>query len=140
VACCSAQKSPVTLSRNVLTIGEIERSTPFEKVDALYTIREGQSTKDLILDDQALKVKVEGKGIVVISGCAHSVVIDTIQQALKLAEVKEIYVVAGGFNLVRADEERIKHTIEGLLQINHKHVAPCHCTGLNAACNLPKPF
>ena len=133
-------RSPVTLSQNVLTSGEIERSTPFEKIETFYTIKEGQFTKDLLPDDQALIVKVEGKGIVVILGCAHSGVINTIRQAQKLTEAKEIYAVAGGFHLVRADEERIKHTIEVLLQTNPKYVAPCHCTGLNATCNLMKAF
>ena len=133
-------KSPVTLSESVLTSGEIERSTPFEKTEAFYTIKESQFTKDLLVDDQALIVKAEGKGIVVILGCAHSGVINTIRQAQRLTEAKEIYAVAGGFHLVRADEELIKRTIEELLQINPKYVAPCHCTGLNATCNLIKAF
>jgi len=133
-------KSPVTLSQNVLTSGEIERSTPFEKIEALYTIRDEQFIKDLLPDDQALIVKVEGKGVVVILGCAHSGVINTIRQAQKLAETKEIYAVAGGFHLVRADEERVKQTIEELLQINPQYIAPCHCTGINATCNLLKAF
>jgi 7,8-dihydropterin-6-yl-methyl-4-(beta-D-ribofuranosyl)aminobenzene 5'-phosphate synthase len=129
-------KSSVTLSENVLTSGEIERTTPFEKIDALFTIKEGQFTRDPLLDDQALVAKVEGKGVVVILGCAHSGVINTIRQAQKLMETKEIYAVAGGFHLVRADEERIKRTTEELIQINPKYVAPCHCTGLNATCSL----
>jgi 7,8-dihydropterin-6-yl-methyl-4-(beta-D-ribofuranosyl)aminobenzene 5'-phosphate synthase len=133
-------KSPVTLSENVLTSGEIERTTPFEKIDTLYTIKEGQFARDPLLDDQALIVKVEGKGIVVILGCAHSGVINTIRQAQKLMETKEIYAVAGGFHLVRADEERIKRTAEELIQINPKYIAPCHCTGLYATCNLVKVF
>ena len=133
-------KNPVTLAEGVVTSGEVERSIPFEKIEAFHTIKEGQLTRDLLLDDQALIVKVEGKGIVVILGCAHSGVVNTIRQAQKVIGTKEIYAIAGGFHLLRAEEERIRLTVEELLNFNPKYLAPCHCTGLKAICNLTKVF
>jgi 7,8-dihydropterin-6-yl-methyl-4-(beta-D-ribofuranosyl)aminobenzene 5'-phosphate synthase len=133
-------KSPITLHENVLTSGEIERSTPFEKLEGFYTLKEGQYTKDNILDDQALIIKVEGKGVVVFTGCGHSGVVNTVRQAQKLTGTKEIYAIIGGFHLLNADEERIKRTVEELFQINPKYLAPCHCTGLNATFSLLKAF
>ena len=114
MACCSRKVPSHTIPER-FNEEEIEHSTPFEKIEPLYTIRDGQFTKDHLPDDQALIVKVEGKGVVVILGCAHSGVINTIRQAQKLTETKEIYAVAGGFHLIRADEERVKQTIEELL-------------------------
>jgi len=133
-------KNPVTLAEGVVTSGEVERSIPFEEIEVFHTIKEGRLTRDFLLDDQALIVKVEGKGIVVILGCAHSGVVNTIRQAQKVTGTKEIYAIAGGFHLLRAEEEKIRLTVEELLNFNPKHIAPCHCTGLKAICNLTKAF
>lgn len=133
-------KNAIALAKGVLTSGEIERSTPFEKTDSFYTIKDWYFVEDDLPDDQALIIQVEGKGIVVISGCAHSGIINTVKQAQRLTGTKEVYLVAGGFHLEKADNKRIELTTEELRQLNPKLLAPCHCTGLNAASHLIKTF
>ncbi|MEM3387551.1 MAG: MBL fold metallo-hydrolase, partial [Nitrososphaerales archaeon] len=133
-------KNPITLAKGVLTSGEIERNTPFEKTTNFHTIEEERFIEDNLPDDQALIIEVEGKGITVISGCAHSGIINTVKQAQRLTTIKEIHLVAGGFHLEKADNKQIDLTAEELQQLNPKLLAPCHCTGLNATCTLLKTF
>jgi 7,8-dihydropterin-6-yl-methyl-4-(beta-D-ribofuranosyl)aminobenzene 5'-phosphate synthase len=129
-------QSPVVLAPGVMTTGEIERREPFETVEGFWTINEGLYSQDLILDDQALIVNIDGKGLAVISGCAHAGIINTIKHAQKVTGVEDLYAVIGGFHLMGANEERIASTVEALLRLDPEMVRPGHCTGAKAVCRL----
>ena len=72
----------------ILVTGEIPRETSFEKGFLQHrTLIDGIWQPDpLILDDRAVVFNVKGKGLVVISGCAHAGIINTIQYAQELLE------------------------------------------------------
>jgi 7,8-dihydropterin-6-yl-methyl-4-(beta-D-ribofuranosyl)aminobenzene 5'-phosphate synthase len=129
-------QSPVVLAPGVMTTGEIERKEPFETVEGFWTINEGLYSQDLILDDQALIVNIDGKGLAVISGCAHAGIINTIKHAQKVTGVEDLYAVIGGFHLIGANEGRIASTVEALLRLDPEIVRPGHCTGAKAVCRL----
>ena len=133
-------RNPVTIVKGVVTSGEIERSTPFEKVEDFWKISLEKFKEDVLLDDQALVVNFKQKGLVIISGCAHSGIINTVKQAQRLTGVKEIYAVLGGFHLKNADEKRIRLTINRLIEIDPEIIAPCHCTGSKAIGQIAKAF
>ena len=133
-------RNPVTITNGVMTSGEVERSTPFERVEGFWTISGGKFKEDMLLDDQALVVNLRQKGLVVISGCAHSGIINTVKQAQRIAGVEEIYAVLGGFHLKNADEKRIRLTINQLIEIDPEIIAPCHCTGSKAIGRIAKAF
>jgi 7,8-dihydropterin-6-yl-methyl-4-(beta-D-ribofuranosyl)aminobenzene 5'-phosphate synthase len=127
---------PVVLAEGVMTTGQIERSEHFETVEGFWTIKEGSYFPDIIPDDQALILNVKGKGLTVISGCAHAGIINTIKYAQKVTGIKDLYAVIGGFHLMRANKGRIDLTVEALLELDPEIIRPGHCTGAKAVCRL----
>jgi 7,8-dihydropterin-6-yl-methyl-4-(beta-D-ribofuranosyl)aminobenzene 5'-phosphate synthase len=128
--------NPVVLAHGVMTTGEIERMEPFETVEGFWTIKQGSHFPDFIPDDQALIVNIDGKGLAVILGCAHAGIINTIKHAQKVTGIEDLYALIGGFHLLKANEERIKSTVEALLELNPTIIRPGHCTGTKAVCRL----
>ncbi len=133
-------RSPVTIAKGVITTGEIERVTTFEKVKDYWTIKEERFVEDSMPDDQALIIEIDRKGLVVVSGCAHSGIINTIRQARKVTGIDKVCAVLGGFHLTKADDKTIKSTVEELIEIDPEIVAPCHCTGHKAVHQLTRAF
>lgn len=133
-------KNAVGLVKGVVTSGEVERITSFEKTEGFYTIKDGKFVEDRLADDQAVAIHLEGKGLAVISGCAHSGIVNTIRHMQKITGVSDVYAIIGGLHLEKADERRIKSTIEDLHKLNPKVVAPCHCTGQKAVKMLTEAF
>ncbi len=132
-------KKPVQLSGDVWATGEVERRTPFEQVEGFLTLGPEGLVEDKLLDDQALVVRHE-EGLVVITGCAHSGVVNTVLYAMKLAGEERILAVVGGFHLESANEERLAKTVEELGRLKPAQVCACHCTGLKAFCKLMAAF
>lgn len=121
--------NPVTISQGITTTGEVERTLSLESVEGFWTVDDGRFVKDVMLDDQALVIDVEGKGLVVVTGCAHSGVVNTVRHVKKITGTDEVYAVLGGFHLAGADDDRIEATIRELEKLNLKFIGPCHCTG-----------
>ena len=133
-------RGPVTVAPGVMTTGEVPRLESFEKVEGFWTVKDGQYCRDSIPDDQALAINLPGKGLAVITGCAHAGIINTIRHAQKITGVKEIHAVIGGFHLVGADDERIDSTAEALQRLDPAILRPGHCTGQKAVCRLQEAF
>jgi len=133
-------RSPVALMKDVSTTGEVERLTEYEKVTGFWTIARERFVEDILIDDQSLVFKVEGKGLVIVSGCAHSGIVNTVMQSRKVMGAEKIYAVVGGFHLSDATEERIRRTVEDMLQFDPEVLRPCHCTGQKAIQELRRAF
>ncbi len=119
----------------VLISGEVARTTEFEKGFPIhYAKRHDQWEPDpLIMDDQCALIHVKGKGLIVITGCGHSGIINTIRNAQVITGIQEIYAVIGGFHLTGGYfEPIIPATIAELKTINPRYVMPGHCTGWSA--------
>jgi 7,8-dihydropterin-6-yl-methyl-4-(beta-D-ribofuranosyl)aminobenzene 5'-phosphate synthase len=99
---------------------------------------------DDIEDDQAIVINVKKKGLVILSGCAHSGIVNTVEQGKKISGVDRVHAVIGGFHLARAEEDEISQTINYFLELKPELVVPGHCTGLKAisrfAGELPDQF
>lgn len=143
-----ATKQPYLIANNMICItGEIPRKTSYEKGFLRHKMYVNNSWQPdpLILDDRALIIKIKEKGLVIISGCAHAGIINTITYAQHITATQKIHAIIGGFHLAGKDsEERIKPTIEELIRLNPHLIAPSHCTGWRASCSiasaLPKAF
>lgn len=125
-----------------LVTGEVERATTYEKglPNALLE-RNGAIEKDPILDDQAIAAKVKGKGLVLISGCAHAGIMNTVLYAMKLTGVHSIQAVLGGFHLSGAFfEPIIEDTIKDLKKLAPEILVPMHCTGWKAINRFSEEF
>lgn len=126
----------------VLVTGEVERVTSFEKgfPNAVMEKR-GRLEPDPISDDQSLVMHLEGKGLVVVSGCAHSGIINTVSYCRKLAGIENIHAVLGGFHLTGPIfEPIIGKTIAELKKIAPQIIVPMHCTGWKAINLLREQF
>lgn len=133
-------REPTSIAPGVWVSGEIERASPFEKVEGFKTVKGGKLVKDYMPDDQALFVVVRGKGLVILTGCAHAGLINTIKQAQRVASSSGVHAVVGGFHLAAASAERIKATIEELQKAGVKAIMPCHCTGKRAIAKFIEAF
>ncbi len=140
------REGPTVLDEVLLVTGEIPRRTEFEIGFPMgYVEIEGQIQQDALLDDQALVVHVEGKGLVVISGCGHSGIINTVKYAQELTGVEEVYGVIGGFHLSGpVYEPYIQPTVEAMKAVSPRLLVPTHCTGFPAetvfAREMPQAF
>lgn len=132
---------PYSLSGNlVVATGEIPRRTQFEQgFPAHYAEIDGKLQPDpLIRDDQALVMNVKEKGLVIISGCAHAGIINTVLYAKELTGVNKVYALMGGFHLSFPNEYLIDPTVEELKKIRPTFIVPCHDTGWKATNTILK--
>lgn len=129
-------RSPLELAAGVATSGEIVRNVDFEReVPAgRFHVRNGVFEADEIVDDQALYAHVRGLGLVVISGCAHSGIVNTIRHGLGASGADRLYAVMGGFHLGHPgiSEEKIRRTTDALEELDPALLAPMHCSGFRA--------
>jgi 7,8-dihydropterin-6-yl-methyl-4-(beta-D-ribofuranosyl)aminobenzene 5'-phosphate synthase len=131
------------LDGSLLVTGEIERTTEFEQGFAVHqAFRDGEWRPDpFIYDDQALVVNVGGRGLVVITGCGHAGVINTIRYARKLTGIDQLYAVIGGFHLATSALETVVWpTVEALAEFAPKVIVPVHCTGWRATHAIAAAF
>jgi 7,8-dihydropterin-6-yl-methyl-4-(beta-D-ribofuranosyl)aminobenzene 5'-phosphate synthase len=140
-------KDPQLLASDlILTTGEVERTSSFEKgfpwAEANIT---GTWTVDPFHDDQGLIVRVRDKGLVVLSGCAHAGIINTVRHACRITGTDKVHAVLGGFHLTGPlFDPVIPPTVEAMKQIGPDYIVPMHCTGWKAitrfAGEMPRQF
>ena len=135
------------LDGSLLVTGEVDRTTDFERgMPAQQALRNGKWEWDpLILDDQAILLNVRDKGLVVMTGCGHAGIVNTVRYAQKLTGVQQIYAIIGGFHLGgMTPEPIIQQTCDALAAFAPAVIVPTHCTGFRAihrlASMLPNAF
>jgi len=128
------------LDGDVLFLGEIPRTTDFEKgIANMFYQEKGEEKWDDLIDDTAIVVNVKGKGLVVISGCAHSGIINTVRYAQNVSGVDRVHVIMGGFHLTGPNMEPvIDKTIQHFKELNPDYIVPVHCTGRKAILAIEK--
>ena len=126
------------LGGDALFLGEIPRTTPFEKgVPHAFFLQDGKETRDANEDDSSIAMRLKGKGLIVLSGCAHSGIINTVRHAMAVTGTGKVHAVMGGFHLSGpAFEAVIAPTAEAMKKIGPDYVIPCHCTGRKAIMRL----
>jgi len=133
-------RQPIYLIDNITTTGEVPMVTDFERIDEGLFIREESSWQpDKLLDDQALVIKT-AVGLVVILGCAHRGMINTLDHARELTGIDKILAVIGGSHLMGVSDERLWQTIDALRELKIQKLGLCHCTDLPAASLLAREF
>jgi 7,8-dihydropterin-6-yl-methyl-4-(beta-D-ribofuranosyl)aminobenzene 5'-phosphate synthase len=136
----SLTKEPVWITDNIVTTGEIPMHTEYEKIDRELLVKEGGELRpDPLRDDQALIIKTQ-MGLVVVLGCGHRGMINTVHHARKVTGVEQIHMVVGGTHLFTASQERIELTIAELKRLGVERIGVSHCTGMPAAAVLFQEF
>jgi 7,8-dihydropterin-6-yl-methyl-4-(beta-D-ribofuranosyl)aminobenzene 5'-phosphate synthase len=133
-------REPVRLTPHFLTTGEIPMVSDYEEIDSgLFDKKTGEMLPDELRDDLALVVDTE-YGLVVILGCAHHGIINTLRRAQQLTGQELIYAAIGGTHLLNASEERLKKTAAEMLEIGVQYLGVSHCTGFEASAYLAQEF
>jgi 7,8-dihydropterin-6-yl-methyl-4-(beta-D-ribofuranosyl)aminobenzene 5'-phosphate synthase len=126
----------------VITTGEIPRTNSFEKgfPNHYSEVEDGKMEPDpLIKDDQAIILTVKDKGLVVITGCGHAGIINTLNYAKELTGEDRICSVLGGMHLSGGlFEAIIPTTVKELEKMKPTFVVPCHCSGLKAMTEIAR--
>jgi len=131
---------PTRITEHIMTSGEIPMVTTFEKIDPKLLVKEADGLHpDPLLDDQALIINTE-VGLVVILGCAHHGMINTLYHAQQITGVKKIHAVLGGCHLINAPAEQVRLTITALKELSIQRIGVSHCTGLPAASVMAQEF
>ena len=130
---------PYELAPGCLATGPVPRRTAFEKVTSSALCRRGEElTNDSIRDDQSIVINVGGKGLVVVAGCAHSGIVNTVLYAQEISGVERVWAVLGGFHLGGVEPEALESTIEMLRSFDPQLIMACHCTGFDATCRFAR--
>ena len=131
---------PFEIIPGVVTSGEIRRLTRFEKITwKNQTLIDGKSVKDRVLEDQALFINIEKHGILVLLGCAHAGLINTLQCARDVTKTR-LYGFIGGTHLIRPKENRLRETLNRLKEFDLKLMSPSHCTGHKSIAAINQAF
>jgi 7,8-dihydropterin-6-yl-methyl-4-(beta-D-ribofuranosyl)aminobenzene 5'-phosphate synthase len=137
--------APVQIIPGAYLTGKIPRVTAYEKINPRLLCKRGDKIEpDDFQGENALFFKLKGKGLVVLSGCAHRGIVNTVKQAQKVSGVDKLVAVMGGFHLIGAKPEVIEQTIADVKALKPDHVVPTHCTGFEAIVAfskaMPKEF
>ncbi|MBN1293463.1 MAG: MBL fold metallo-hydrolase [Candidatus Latescibacteria bacterium] len=130
---------PVEILPGIFTTGEIPRETFFEDTGGDFFLDTACSKPDRIPDDQALYIE-SSQGIIVLLGCAHSGVVNTLDYVSKHTGSDKIFAVLGGMHLLRASQERLEATAEAFTRYDVRMIAPCHCSGIRAVTFIKSKF
>jgi 7,8-dihydropterin-6-yl-methyl-4-(beta-D-ribofuranosyl)aminobenzene 5'-phosphate synthase len=132
-------KEPTPIVPGAFFTGNIERVVEYEKGSPILLIKRGDKMElDLFMGEQSLIFNVKGKGLVVVSSCAHAGIVNTVKHAQKITGIDKIHAVMGGFHLLLAPLEKIQKTVADIKAINPDYVVPMHCAGFEAIMTFAK--
>jgi 7,8-dihydropterin-6-yl-methyl-4-(beta-D-ribofuranosyl)aminobenzene 5'-phosphate synthase len=119
--------------------GPIPRLTDFEDTGGPFFVDADGVQPDPITDDLALWMRTD-RGLVVVVGCSHAGLVNTLRHALKLSGEPRLHAVLGGFHLGEARAVRLDRTMAELQELRPDLIVPCHCTGDAAVERLGRSF
>ncbi|MEW5838978.1 MAG: MBL fold metallo-hydrolase [Pseudomonadota bacterium] len=132
-------EKPTEIVPGLYATGCIPRRNAFEDTGGPFYLDHARQHEDCLPDDQALYA-ILPQGVVVILGCCHAGLVNTLEYISELTEGLPLHAVIGGTHLLRANAERLAHTAGLLETLNPQIIAANHCTGLNAQCYLRSRF
>ncbi len=137
-----AQQPSFMLDGSLLVTGEVDRTTEFETgFKGHEALRDGWEPDPLILDDQALAIRVRDGGLFVLSGCGHAGIVNTLRYAQKLTGERKVAGIVGGFHLSGPMfEPIIPPTVAAFDELAPTLLVPAHCTGWKAVHQLAARF
>jgi len=130
---------PAEVCEGLHVTGPVPRVTDFEDTGGAF-FRDRECTEpDPLMDDQALFLE-SSAGTIVILGCAHAGIINTLRYVRTLTGKRPIHTVIGGMHLLNASPERMDKTVAELRRLGVRRLLPCHCTGFAAMVRLWNEF
>ncbi|OGV73300.1 MAG: hypothetical protein A3K19_14565 [Lentisphaerae bacterium RIFOXYB12_FULL_65_16] len=140
-ASCSVvlSREPREVVPGVWTTGEVPRRHPEETIEAGFCLDSEGHRPDPLKDDQALFFGT-AVGTVVLLGCAHAGVINTLDHIRDLTNGKPVHAVLGGMHLRNTSEARLQWTVAALQRFEIGRLGAMHCTGVAASVALWNAF
>jgi 7,8-dihydropterin-6-yl-methyl-4-(beta-D-ribofuranosyl)aminobenzene 5'-phosphate synthase len=126
---------PAQIADGMWVTGEIPRRTDFEDTGGGFYLDEACQRPDPLVDDQALYIE-SARGTVVLLGCAHAGLVNTLDYVAELTGSDRIHAVIGGMHLTNASQQRIAKSLQALQRYDVRVVSPAHCTGLPATARM----
>jgi 7,8-dihydropterin-6-yl-methyl-4-(beta-D-ribofuranosyl)aminobenzene 5'-phosphate synthase len=138
-------QDPTPIAPGAYLTGRIEKVTDYEEVDPGRWVEIGDKREpETFIGEQSVVLNLNGKGLVVVTGCGHVGVVNTVKHAQKITGVKQVHAVMGGFHLTGAKEEIIQRTVADMKAMAPDYIVPMHCTGFEAtgvfAKEMPNQF
>jgi 7,8-dihydropterin-6-yl-methyl-4-(beta-D-ribofuranosyl)aminobenzene 5'-phosphate synthase len=132
-------KGPIQFIPGAYFTGKVEQVTDYEKAPPRFVEKKGNEyVPTTFPGEQAVILNAKGKGLVVLSACAHRGIVNTVKHAQKITGIEKVYMVMGGFHLTGAKPEVIKKTVADIKAINPQYIVPTHCTGFEAGAEFSK--
>jgi 7,8-dihydropterin-6-yl-methyl-4-(beta-D-ribofuranosyl)aminobenzene 5'-phosphate synthase len=126
-------KVPTQIIPGAYFTGKVDQVTDYEKIPPAFVAKRGdQFVQEEFIGEQAIVLNAKGKGLVVLSGCAHRGIVNTVKYAQKMTGIQKVYAVIGGFHLTGAKPEVVQKTITDIKAIGPDYIVPTHCTGFAA--------
>ncbi|MBW1819310.1 MAG: MBL fold metallo-hydrolase [Deltaproteobacteria bacterium] len=127
---------PVWITDRIVTSGEVPMLTDFEEIDASACVETDDGyAGDLLRDDQSLFITSD-KGLILVCGCAHRGIVNTIRRAQDLTGSDDVYAIVGGIHLFGASERRVRLTLDEIKRLDVQRIGVSHCTGPSASAFL----
>jgi 7,8-dihydropterin-6-yl-methyl-4-(beta-D-ribofuranosyl)aminobenzene 5'-phosphate synthase len=123
--------APTEIADGIWVTGAIPRQNAFEDTRGRFFLDPDCRTPDGLNDDQAIWFNTRD-GIVVLLGCAHAGVVNTLDYVAQATGIRRIHAVIGGMHLGSANQDRLRFTVSAFQRYEVQLVAPCHCTGEDA--------
>jgi 7,8-dihydropterin-6-yl-methyl-4-(beta-D-ribofuranosyl)aminobenzene 5'-phosphate synthase len=130
---------PTEVLDGIFVTGAIPRQNAYEDTGGRFFLDEACTQPDPLMDDQALFFDTPD-GLVVVMGCGHAGVVNTLEYIRRITHSRPVHTVLGGMHLLTASPERIAKTVETFRRLDIKQIAPAHCTGMPAVAQLWTSF
>jgi 7,8-dihydropterin-6-yl-methyl-4-(beta-D-ribofuranosyl)aminobenzene 5'-phosphate synthase len=129
----------IEIEPDIFIFSEISFLNDFEELDPSFFIeKNGNFLHDRFEDELVLVIKTR-EGLVILSGCGHKGIVNTVSSVAKYFN-ENIYAVIGGTHLITANDDLIESTINGLEIFDPKYLILGHCTGFDALCTFKNRF
>jgi 7,8-dihydropterin-6-yl-methyl-4-(beta-D-ribofuranosyl)aminobenzene 5'-phosphate synthase len=124
---------PREIRPGVWLTGPVPRHYPERNWSGALSLRgdNGALTEDNLPEDQSLVIDT-ANGLVVISGCGHAGVINTLEYARQKIRQAPIHAAIGGFHLYQASDEHLAWTAGKFKEFGLEQFLGAHCTGIEA--------
>ncbi len=126
-------REPTAMIPGAYLPGQVERVTEYEQIPKSFLTKKGNDfEQEMFPGEQAIFLNAKGKGLVVLSACAHRGIVNTVKQAQRMTGLQKVHAVMGGVHLTGAKREVIQKTVADIKAINPDYIVPMHCTGHEA--------
>ncbi|MFW9807232.1 MAG: MBL fold metallo-hydrolase [Candidatus Thorarchaeota archaeon] len=139
-----ATRDPYKIADGIMTTGVVPRTNTFETLTGvlqkIVTNQNEQEVPDKISDDLSVIFHLKDDSVILLTGCCHSGIVNTMDHSASLSASSTITGIVGGLHLHDASKERLSKTIEYLDNYPLATIAACHCTGLRGRAALMNAF